>query len=67
MKCPKCNGKTTVTDTRHPSNDEVLRSRVCNKCQHKFYTSELEIEPTDKFIRYWQRADRHYSAYGEEM
>lgn len=58
MKCPRCNGKTGVVETRHPSPDEILRERVCKSCGYIFHTMEFEVEFDDKFMRHWQRSAR---------
>lgn len=48
MNCPVCGGKTTVLATRKDC-EGVYRSRVCKdpKCNHLFYTSELESDRDD--------------------
>lgn len=46
MKCPKCGGKTTVLDTRHPTPNKIYRQRQCLECNHKFITSETECALT---------------------
>lgn len=63
MKCPKCSGKTSVTDTRHPTSDEVLRSRVCNSCGNTFHTIEFEAHADEVFEEYWRKARHPYKAY----
>lgn len=37
--CPKCDGKTGVTETR-----AELRARRCKSCGYKFLTEEAEYE-----------------------
>lgn len=39
MNCPKCKGKTKVTDCVN-TNNSVIRGRKCTICNHKFYTEE---------------------------
>ena len=42
MKCPKCNGLTTVSETRELYSDVVnRRRRKCNVCDHKYNTYEI--------------------------
>ena len=46
MNCPKCfTQKTKVTDTRYFENldtpvDDVMRIRICKKCNYRFWTQE---------------------------
>lgn len=50
MNCPKCDGKTRVTDTvRNMPEHETYRKRLCLECGHKFYSVEFETEPTTRF------------------
>lgn len=50
MKCPKCDGKTKVTDTvPNEAEHEIYRRRLCLECGHKFYSVEFETEPTARF------------------
>ena len=47
MKCPKCNRKTNVVDSRLSSDNSVMRRRVCSKeCGNDFRT----IECTDDIL-----------------
>ena len=39
MRCPYCNGKLIVQDTRK-AGEEVLRRRRCLSCQRNTYTYE---------------------------
>ena len=42
MKCPKCNGMTTVLETRDMYSDVVnKRRRKCNTCGYKYSTYEI--------------------------
>lgn len=52
MKCPKCgHRKHQVTDTR-ASVDAVRRRRVCQRCNHRFATTEvIEQADSQKMIR----------------
>lgn len=63
MKCPKCGGKTKITDVRHPTTDEVLRSRACKVCQNKFYTIEYEVHADTTFTDYWRKSKHPHLAY----
>jgi transcriptional regulator NrdR family protein len=40
MKCPRCQSDTSVKDTRPDKANTVRRRRVCEKCNHTFYTFE---------------------------
>lgn len=51
MRCPECNGKTTVLDGAYVDEEnEKIRRRKCKVCGNQFYTSEVEIARND-FIR----------------
>jgi transcriptional regulator NrdR family protein len=41
MLCPKCGGKTKVTDSR-ATDDKVYRKRMCSNCNHEWATAEAE-------------------------
>ena len=41
MECPRCNGDTTVIDSRPSQNNEVRRRRQCVLCKYRFTTYEL--------------------------
>ena len=43
MNCPKCKGKTKVTDSRPISHGRIRRRRECKACQSKFTTYENTI------------------------
>ena len=50
MNCPKCDGKTRVTDTvRNMPEHETYRKRLCLECGNKFYSVEFETEATSRF------------------
>ncbi len=54
MNCPKCNGKTTVTDVVSVNDvNEQYRKRKCVSCKHVFYTTEFEVEYTDDYADIW--------------
>ena len=40
MKCPKCDGKTSVLDSREREYGGVMRRRICTQCKHRFMTVE---------------------------
>lgn len=54
MKCPECNEKTTVLDTRRAP-QEVYRHRKCTSCGHTFYTVEYEVEDDEKFKKEYRK------------
>lgn len=59
MLCPKCYGKTRVTETRNNVKEsETYRRRICNDktCCHKFYTVEFVAEETNNFKESWKEA-----------
>jgi transcriptional regulator NrdR family protein len=48
VKCPKCEEKTKVTDSRLSlSGKEVLRVRTCPNCFYTFKTMEWEDDSED--------------------
>ena len=56
MKCPKCGGKSYVTDTaQNTETNETYRRRKCRECQHVFYTAEAEVRRDKDFIDAWIR------------
>ena len=78
MRCPKCEGKLAIKDKVVTSNDEVLRKRVCEKCEHTLYTVEFEAIVNDGFMKEWHRNYRkkndprsyecdHYSTITERI
>ena len=42
MECPECGNSTKVIDSRKVELN-VFRKRKCGKCNHIFYTEEVEI------------------------
>ena len=48
MKCPKCDNKTEVIDSRLSKHNRVRRRRKCKKCGHRFTTLEINIEDIEK-------------------
>lgn len=42
LRCPKCEGKTSVVDSRPTCKIEVRRRRVCRSCCYRFTTYESE-------------------------
>lgn len=49
MTCPVCGSETTVADSR-TDGEIVIRRRWCIICNHKFYTTELELP--DSYTEY---------------
>ncbi len=47
MKCPLCNGKTIVLESRS-SGSIKYRRRRCKECGQAFYTEELLSDGTDQ-------------------
>lgn len=45
MNCPKCNGTTSVLDSRRTSENFMRRRRNCSGCSHKFTTYESWHKP----------------------
>lgn len=59
MVCPKCGGNTTVFDNSfNPEVNEYYRKRTCLTCDHKFFTIEFEVEPTEQFQKDWLKHHR---------
>ena len=48
MNCPVCGDKTTVLTSRRDC-EGVYRDRLCKnpKCEHRFFTTELESDRED--------------------
>ena len=44
MRCPKCESRTRVSDSRPQDSGEVYRMRVCPKCRYRFITFERLAE-----------------------
>ncbi len=45
MKCPKCDNRLKVIDTRHNLEDnETYRRLRCYDCGSEFYSGEFEID-----------------------
>jgi len=43
MECPKCGGKTYVTNSIEKK-EFVIRYRTCRKCKKKFKTKEMTYD-----------------------
>ena len=53
MKCPKCNGPTSVKDSRdyvYQENETTRRRRRCRKCGHRYSTVEIVWVPMVKAV-----------------
>jgi transcriptional repressor NrdR len=51
MKCPECNGRVDVKDSRHlASTNEIRRRRRCAACGHRFTTYESIAGSTDAML-----------------
>ena len=59
MNCPKCGGKTAVTDGAKAT-DEIYRRRKCLVCDHRFFTIEYEVENDAEFYKTWTTHHRDY-------
>ena len=55
MKCPECNGNTTVVLPLTNDENEIYRFRKCKECGHKFYTIEFEVDRDAHFKKEWTR------------
>lgn len=44
MLCPKCNGGTTIYNTRNRPNGRTWRRRECLHCGYRFTTTEYVAE-----------------------
>lgn len=53
MTCPKCDGKTIVTDSVNANQNTTYRRKKCTVCGHIFYTAEFEVEQTEKLHLTW--------------
>lgn len=47
MNCPKCGGHTATYYTKYGAT-EIIRHRVCDKCRHKFTTTETYTEEAEQ-------------------
>lgn len=47
MKCPMCEGATSVVDSR-PFDDYIYRRRACDACEFRFQTRETMYVAEDK-------------------
>lgn len=59
MKCPICNGKTTVLESRS-SGKTKYRRRHCKECGQVLYTEELLSFGTDQKRLQAEEAKRKY-------
>ena len=41
LRCPKCNSKSIVYNSRPTDNGSVRRNRECYKCYHRYATIEV--------------------------
>jgi len=49
VRCPQCDGKTTVRDSRYKTlNNSIFRRRECLKCFNRFNTDEIVPDEKDK-------------------
>lgn len=47
MNCPKCGGHTATYYTKYEAT-KIIRHRVCDKCRHKFTTTETYTEEAEQ-------------------
>jgi transcriptional regulator NrdR family protein len=47
MLCPKCNGRSSVVDSRSYENT-IRRKRICQKCKYSYRTLEVLEPPKSK-------------------
>jgi len=47
MKCPKCEGKSRIAETRQRANNSVYRRRWCLRCEHRWSLTEVPREAAD--------------------
>lgn len=65
MICPKCGGKTRVTDNSHNNQEnESYRQRICTACHHVFYTVEIEVYDNPEFRENYIRCHRRRNDLG---
>ena len=80
MKCIKCEGATTVINSRADGktyvgtrgaipvrHSEVFRKRVCKKCGARFNTTERAITQMDIADRRIERLEAHWDEYRTKM
>lgn len=61
MYCPKCESRTTVIDTVHvKEHNIVLRKHKCKECGEMFYSVEglVSEKKREKFMSLWGRNHR---------
>ena len=51
MNCPKCGGKTSVTDSREFDPEFTMRKRKCKDCGYKFETREYEADLIEHILK----------------
>ena len=51
MNCIKCNGTTSVLDSRRQETSAIKRRRKCGTCGHRFNTIEQVLTERIKIIR----------------
>ena len=49
MKCPKCDGKTIVTNSRPSEKKTIRRRRECMDCGYRFTTYEITEVLKDRY------------------
>ncbi len=70
MICPRCDGKTQVTDSRGAPHNTIRRRRECVACGHRFTTYESTISPlrTLKVVGgQAERSRRYYQNLPEDV
>lgn len=80
MKCIKCDGETTVRNSRADGKtyagsrgstpvrrSEVFRKRVCKKCGARFNTTERAITVMDRADRQIERLEGYWDEYRGKM
>jgi len=44
MNCPKCDSvRIRTVNTRHDTVESVVRDRKCLRCEHKWFTCEIDL------------------------
>jgi transcriptional regulator NrdR family protein len=59
IPCPQCGGKATyVVCTFHTDDEQLVRRRHCQFCDHRWYTVQSAEQPLSKYRIKWKPGKR---------
>lgn len=60
MRCPKCDSRCAVKETRESKVyiDEVYRKLICPQCGFTFHTVEFPVEESERFASVYKSSAR---------